>query len=111
MSEEILTETVTYQSGDPIRTRIVSDPPRVKVKTVVLDGGFTVTIEPDALDDWEFLELIEADKFASAIKHLLGADQLTAVKEHVRDAETGRVRATAMSDVLKEIMEKVSPNS
>lgn len=84
---------------------------RVTSETVTLEDGLTVTIEPDALDDWEFLELIEADKFASAIKHLLGAEQLTAVKEHVRDAETGRVRATAISDVLKEIMGKVSPNS
>ena len=84
---------------------------RVTSETVTLEDGLTVTIEPDALDDWEFLELIEADKFASAIKHLLGAEQLAAVKEHVRDAETGRVRVTAMSDVLKEIMGKVSPNS
>ena len=84
---------------------------RVTSETVTLEDGLTVTIEPDALDDWEFLELIEADQFASAIKHLLGAEQLAAVKEHVRDAETGRVRVTAMSDVLKEIMGKVSPNS
>ena len=111
MSEEILTETIMYQSGEPIVTRIINEPQRVKVKTVVLDGGFTVTVDPDAMDDWEFMELLQEDKFAAAMNRLLGESQMGKLKDHLRDPQSGRVRVTVMSEALKTIMEKAAPNS
>ena len=88
-----------------------TDFPRVKVKTVVLDSGFTVTVDPDAMDDWEFMEMLQDDKFAAAMNRLLGEGQMEKLKEHLRDPQSGRVRVTVMADALKTIMEKAAPNS
>ena len=88
-----------------------NDFPRVKVKTVVLDGGFTVTVDPDAMDDWEFMEMLQEDRFAAAMNRLLGESQMGKLKEHLRDPQSGRVRVTVMSEALKTIMEKAAPNS
>lgn len=88
-----------------------SERKKLKVRTVLLGGDFAVMVDPDALDDWELMEHLENDHFVAAMKILLGEKQLSLLKEHLRDPETGRVKATAMSEALKTIMEKVAPNS
>lgn len=84
---------------------------QIKVRTIIVDGDLTVTLDPDALDDWEFMQLMEADKLAAATKHLLGEKQLAKVQEHYRDAKTGRIKASDMAGALKTIVEKAAPNS
>lgn len=84
---------------------------RIKVKTIVLDDGLTITADPEALDDWEFMELLEADQFAGAMKKLLTEAQLSKLKEHYRDPISGRVKMSVMAEALKTIMEKLAPNS
>ena len=75
----------------------------------VTKSGFAYELEPEALDDYELLELLQQvdDGQTLAIMRvaprLLGADQTAALKEHIR-GENGRVSATAMIAAVMEIL-------
>ena len=86
-------------------------PKAIKTKTVVLADDLSVTVDPEAPDDWEFMEMLEDNQFAKAMKHLIGDEQIQKLKNHYRDPKTGRVKVSVMSDALKTIMEKAAPNS
>lgn len=72
-------------------------------------SGFSIEIEPDALDDMELLdELVEISrgnitKLRSVLTRLLGDNGCAALYEHLRN-DKGRVPASAVSAELFEIM-------
>ena len=81
--------------------------------------GLHLKVAPDALDDWELMEVIAAvdsgDQAATMqlpqiIKRLVGEDAYTALKDAVRD-DSGRVRAEAMGEVVGELFTALAPNS
>lgn len=70
------------------------------------------TISAEALDDWDLLEDLasgDASRAPSAVRALLGAEQYVAAKDIARD-ETGRVRATRMSQFMAELFAGDVPN-
>ena len=73
-------------------------------------SGFDFAIEDAALDDYELLESFEAidegkgQAITKATVQLLGKDQAAKLKDHVRNARTGRVSLKKMADELGEIM-------
>lgn len=72
--------------------------------------GVEWTIEAAALDDWDLIEDLNDPTGASlpsATRRLLGAVQYETAREMVRDAVTGRVPATAMSELIGEIFTAV----
>ncbi len=72
--------------------------------------GVDWVIEAAALDDWDLIEDLNDPTGASlpsATRRLLGLDQYEAAKTMVRDAVTGRVPATAMSELIGEIFTAV----
>ena len=77
--------------------------------TGTTSSGFKWQIEEDAMDDMELLDALaelDAGKLeaaSAACLHLLGKPQRTALYEHLRD-ERGRVRITAVSTELAEIL-------
>ena len=77
--------------------------------TGTTSSGFNWQIAEDALDDMELLDaLTELDKgrlesVSGVCLHLLGKAQRTALYDHRRD-ETGRVRMSAVSDEIAEII-------
>lgn len=94
-----------------IEEEIVVAAPRAKMKAVILDGDLVVTVNPEVLDDWDLVELMEANQISAGMKLILGDDQLQRVKDHYRDPESGRLKASVMGDVLKKILGKMAPNS
>jgi len=78
-------------------------------KKVVLNDGYEVTIDSELLDDWDFLETLrEIDKgnlglIVDVMPMMLGDDQFAALKAHLRN-ENGKLKATDMGNVLKEIL-------
>lgn len=88
---------------------------RIKVKTVILEDGLTIVVDPDVLDDWEVIELMdEAEsnpvRFPRLIKHVLGDSQYAKIKDFCR-GEDGRVKVEMMGETFAQIMEKAAPNS
>ena len=90
-------------------------------KTREVDGfrvtvnDITVELEQDALNDWEFLEDVadlqngDGAKSVSMSRRLFG-DDYDAVKEHFRDARTGRVSSADFQEFVQAVLEAV-PNS
>lgn len=78
---------------------------------IVLSDGYKVEIEPDSLDDWDFLEtLAKIDKgetglIVDVLPQMLGAKQFEALKQHLRE-KNGRLKATKMVEVMYEILQK-----
>lgn len=76
----------------------------------VTTSGFKYALEDAVFDDWELLEELEAlesgDPSATIrlMRRLLGEEQFKALKEHLRDPETGRVKASDMLKAQHEIM-------
>lgn len=70
--------------------------------------GFEFKLEDEVLDDYELLEVLcdVDDGNMAAIRKvlpmLLGEDQATALKEHLR-GDTGRVSASKLFDAVAEI--------
>lgn len=70
--------------------------------------GFEFEIIPEALDDWETLELLEdvqTDNYLAItrlVKRLLGEEQAKRLKEHCR--VDGIVKASRMNDEIMEIL-------
>lgn len=78
-------------------------------------SGFQFEVDDKVLDDWELIEdLSESSKngYAEirAAKRLLSEKQYAALKEHVRDKETGRVSGRGMDKEIGEIVMAVANN-
>ena len=80
--------------------------------TAKLKDGFEIQLREDALNDWEFLEVLadidegEGGLIVKAARMLLGRDGVKMLKEHLKD-ENGRVPADVMANALLELMESV----
>ena len=80
--------------------------------TAKLKDGFEIQLKEDALNDWEFLEVLadidegEGGLIVKAARMLLGRDGVKMLKEHLKD-ENGRVPADVMANALLELMESV----
>ena len=78
-----------------------------------LKDGFEVQISEDALNSWEFLELLsdidegEYGLIVKAARLLLGKEGVKALKEHIRNAD-GKVPADAMVNAISELMESAN---
>ena len=77
--------------------------------TKTLSNGFACKIDADALDDYELFEDLaavdrgEVQKLPTILTRLLGAEQLDALKNHLR-GKNGRVKLTDMSTAVEEIL-------
>lgn len=78
-----------------------------------LKDGFEVQISEDALNSWEFLELLsdidegEYGLIVKAARLLLGKEGVKALKEHIRTKD-GKVPADAMVNAISELMESAN---
>lgn len=76
--------------------------------TGMTKSGFTYTLDPEALDDYELLEELcdidngDTSKITVAAKRLLGSEQMKDLKEHLRN-DQGRVPATKMIEEITQI--------
>lgn len=91
---------------------------KVKDGREVTHQGITVTVEDDALDDFELmgeLRLMQDSNDPSYMPgimlRLLGREQTKAVTDALRNPDTGRVTATAGMEYLQAILEALNPNS
>lgn len=72
--------------------------------------GFEFVLDDNVLDDYELLEILaDVDngnygKITEMIEVLLGSEQTSKLKEHVRN-ESGKVSAKQMMDEIREIFE------
>lgn len=79
-------------------------------------SGFCFQVDPEIMDDWEFVEdLVASSKTGffgeiGAAKRLLGEEQYNRLKEHVRDKKTGRVSGKRMDEEMTEILESLGTN-
>lgn len=76
-----------------------------------MSDGFEIGIREEALDDWDFLEMLEevddgGGSIVKVAKVLLGDEGLAALKQHIRERD-GRVSVQVMVDALAELMESV----
>jgi hypothetical protein len=82
--------------------------------TARLSDGFEIKISESVTDDWEFLEVLagidegETGLIVKAAKMLLGSEGVKMLKDHLRDARSGKVSSTAMVTALGELMESVN---
>lgn len=78
-----------------------------------LKDGFEAQISEDALNSWEFLELLsdidegEYGLIVKAARLLLGKEGVKALKEHIR-TEDGKVPADTMVNAISELMESAN---
>ena len=72
-------------------------------------SGFEFSLDEDALDDYELLEMLckvdkgEENMLIDAVKRLVGDEQEHRLREHVRN-EKGRVSASKMTAEIGEIL-------
>lgn len=72
-------------------------------------SGFRYELQDEAMDDYELLEMLcdidngNTSLITTAAKQILGKEQLTALKEHVR-GKNGRVSAEKMIGEITEIL-------
>ena len=90
-----------------------ADKPKMIEVTV---NGLDLTIDPDALDDFELLDDLnaldqdeDATRLPSLLRRLLG-DQYRPAIDSLR-GENGRVSVEAGMNFLQEVMEAINPNS
>lgn len=84
-------------------------------------SGFKFRIDDNALDDMELLDALmdmDEDKdgkgiYASrtALKALLGEEQVKSLYEFIRDKETGKVSAKKVYETFGEIMDSAKGNT
>lgn len=81
--------------------------------------GIKVSVDPNALDDWELIEVVAAldsgDNSAmlalpAVVRRLLGTDTYERVKDTCR-GEGGRVSAEQMGGFVGELLVELAPNS
>lgn len=63
------------------------------------------TVDSKALDDVEVFEMFEEDKFMSAVKKILGAEQFSAFKENNRQ-EDGRIPMELFGEFVEKMFEE-----
>lgn len=80
--------------------------------------GITVTVDDEALDDFELLDDLRAldeDQNASrlpvVLRRLVGKDGYKTVMDGLRDEKTGRVSGEAGGEFVAEILGALAPNS
>jgi len=88
----------------------MSDAKIVKGET---ETGFAFEICAEVLDDYELLEdLNDLSKntgvLPRVLKTVLGEEQTVRLKEHCRNAETGRVPVTAINEELERIFNAIN---
>lgn len=103
-----------HQAKAPARDKPVVE--RDDAGVSVTYYGVSVTIDPEALNDYELLEDAasgEATALPSVLARLLGTEQVERVKEALRDPDTGRIRVEgerSMSSWLEDVFEAVNPS-
>lgn len=73
----------------------------------IIVGGIKLNVTAEDFDDLETLELMEEGKFAAGIKRLFGEKKYQEIKEALRDPETGKVKASAVSEWFEKVAEAV----
>lgn len=77
-----------------------------------LSNGFDFTIEEEAYDNWELLEVLQQIDdgkevlIVKAFPMLIGDAQFNALKAHIRNTE-GKVSVSMMVQCFTEIMEQI----
>lgn len=108
------------QSGNPAKRAKPQDhKPKKSANLTTTIRGIEVSVDPDALDDWELIEVVSAldsgDNSAmlalpAVVRRLLGNATYEQVKNACRD-ENGRVSAEAMGEFVGELFVELAPNS
>lgn len=85
------------------------------MKTVKLDNGFEVTIEPEMLDDMYFVEelaRLETDALAlpNVMTMMFGEEQKKALYKHLENKD-GRVKIEKVAEVVTEVMTKAGEDT
>lgn len=75
-------------------------------KPIIVDG-IKIDLTADDFDDIEILEMMENGKFSTGIKSLFGEKKYGEIKEKLRDPETGKVKASAVSEWFEKVAEAV----
>lgn len=80
--------------------------------------GFTVTVDDDALNDFELLgdmrrmdDTKDPSFFPQMLRRLLGDDGFRVAMDGLRNPETGRVSAPAGVQYVEDVFEAIAPNS
>ncbi len=79
--------------------------------------GITLTVETAAVNDYELLELAASGEMSAVprvVQMLLGVEQANAVKELLRNPDTGRIPLQgddSMTEFLQEMFGAINPNS
>lgn len=68
-------------------------------------------VPEDALDDLEVMEALENNNVLPALRALLTGDQFDVMKDALRDPDTGRVKYSAATEFLGDLMGALNPNS
>lgn len=99
-------------------TKPADHKPKVETKdgkSTVTIKGITVSVEKDALDDFELLDDLakmqdgDGARIAS-VAHRLFGDEFKTVMDGLR-GENGRVSVTAASEFISELLAAISPSS
>lgn len=75
-------------------------------KPIIVDG-IKLNVTADDFDDIEILELMEEGKFATGMKRIFGEKKYEEIKEKLRNPETGKVKASDLSEWFEKVAEKV----
>ena len=80
--------------------------------------GFTVTVDDDALNDFELLgdmrrmdDTKDPSFFPQMLRRLLGEDGFRTAMDGLRNPDTGRVSATEGVQYVQDVFEAIAPNS
>lgn len=89
-------------------------PPKAKVDgdyRIATVRGTEYRVHVAAMDDYELMEAVSAGNFIVALDRMLTPENISTVKESVRDKTTGRVKVSDMAEFFRELMESLNPNS
>lgn len=80
--------------------------------------GFTVTVDDDALNDFELLgdmrrmdDTKDPSFFPQMLRRLLGEDEFRIAMDGLRNPDTGRVSAQDGVQYVEDVFEAIAPNS
>jgi len=116
--------TQTHDRPEPQDHKPKADKPAKPVVKQVEDGkeithrGFTVTVDDDALNDFELLgdmrrmdDTKDPSFFPQMLRRLLGEDGFRAAMDGLRNPDTGRVSASEGVQYVEDVFEAIAPNS
>lgn len=104
--QEIEEQAATGDLADP-KTKMATLLANRSVRRVEYDG-VEYQIDSGLLDDIEVIELLEDEKYISAIRKLVGADGWKAFKDSHREAD-GRVPMGTLEGFLNVVMKTADP--